>query len=228
MPFSDSTIISIAPPTFGPGTMTVSWTSSSPEGTWYQIYINLQLAWRGQTTTATVAVPAGPVNSCNIGTVLPGEQDTDFSSTFNGSNLFVKLEWQGGMFESPNLSGFYVYQSPTAGAAINYTTPVATIPAYSQGVVTDGYGQGGYGQGGYGSSANTYSWTSTALAGGLWNFAVAPFDTAGNVGTPQTCQVQIIAPPLEPAANPGGSRLTYSFNPSTEEATLTWLASPSA
>lgn len=229
MPFSQAAITSVAPPTFEQGLMTLSWVSTAPAGTWYQIYINLKLVWDGQITTdVTVAVPSGPVNSCDIGTVAAGEQLTDFSSTIAGSNLFATLTWLGGSFESPDLVGFYVYQGLVAGGAVSFVKPVATIQAYPQGIVADGYGYGGYGQGGYGQSAGAYKWTSAALASGMWNFAVSPFDSAGNIGTPRTCSVPISAPPLEPAANAAGARLTYIYNPTLREVTLDWLASPSA
>lgn len=228
MPFSQATIESVAPPTFSNNLMTVSWTTTSPAGTWWQVYVNLKLVWFGTETTTTVAVPSGPVSSCDIGAVAPGEQTTDFSSTINGQNLFAQLSWLGGSFESAELAGFYVYMSAAPGGAINYAKPVATIPAYPQGITTDGYGYGGYGAGGYGQSAGTYGWTSEALTTGTWYFAVVPFDSAGNLGSAQTCAVPIVAPPLEPAANANNVRLTYTFNPSLEEITLNWLASPSA
>lgn len=228
MPFSQTTILSVAPPSFKNNLMTVSWTSSSPPGTYYQIYINLALAWSGTELESTVAVPSSPVNSFDLGTVGPGEQTTNFSSSIAGSNLFAELTWLGGSFESVNLSGFYVYQSLIPGGPVSFAAPVATITAYPQGIKTDGYGYGGYGQGGYGAAAGSYSWTSQALTTGLWNFAVKPFDSAGNIGTAQTCSVPINAPPLPPALNPANTRLTYVFNSTTEEITLNWLASPSA
>jgi hypothetical protein len=228
MPFSQATIESVSPPSFENNLMTVEWTSSSPPGTWYQVYINLALVWDGQELSATVAVPSGAVNSCDVGTVLPGEQTTNFASSIGGLNLFVVLEWLGGSFESPNISGFNVYQSTIPGGAINFTTPVATITAYPQGIVTDGYGYGGYGQGGYGQAAGLYSWTSTALTTGLWSFGVKAFDSAGNLSTAQTCSVPIVAPPLEPSPFPDNTRLHYTFNGVLEEVTLIWNPSPSA
>ena len=157
-----------------------------------------------------------------------GEQTTDYSSTIAGTNAFAELEWLGGTYEDPEIAGFHVYMGAVAGGAVNFTTPVATITAYPQGIITDGFGYGGFGQGGFGEAASTFSWTSNALTSGNWNFAIRAFDIAGNLSTAQTVTVPINVPPLEPAPYADATRLHYTFNAGTEEATLTWNASPSA
>jgi hypothetical protein len=227
MSFSQATITQVLPPAIENGIATFTWTSSSPPGTWYQLYVDLHLAWSGQVLTTTVAVPTG-TSSFDIGTVAAGEQNTDFSSTFSGTNLFANLSWLGGSFESIDLVGFYVYMGTTVGSAVDFTKPVATITAYPQSIIADGFGNGGFGDGGFGAAAGLYEWTSAALGAGVWNFAVKAFDSAGNLSTAMTCSVPIFAPPIEPAPFPDNSRLRYVFNATTEEATLTWLASPSA
>jgi hypothetical protein len=98
MGFSQVTITSVNPPVYIGFQVSLSWTCSSPAppgygcggygeggfgvgtGLWFQVYINDQLAWWGQTTNARIAMPtAGPVR-VDIGTVLPGEEQTDFSA----------------------------------------------------------------------------------------------------------------------------------------------------
>ncbi|MHB8359794.1 MAG: hypothetical protein ACYDCP_09915 [Thermoplasmataceae archaeon] len=227
MGFSQATITSVSPPIFANGFATFSWASSAPAGTWFQVYVDLHLAWYGTTPRATVLVPAGQLQ-VDIGTVGPGEQTTDFSADIAGSNLFAELEWLGGTYESADLAGFHIYSGLVPGGAVNYGAPIATITAYPQGVITDGFGYGGFGQGGFGQAASTFAWTSSALPGGLWNFAVKSFDTAGNVSAPSTCSIAIEAPPLEPAAYSDGTRLHYTYSATTHEVTLNWNASPSA
>jgi hypothetical protein len=210
MSFSQSTIIAVNPPEIEDGIVTFTWTSSSPPGTWFQLYIDLQLAWSGQTTTTSVTLPDG-TSSFDIGTVLPGEQNTDFSASIAGINLFAELSWLGGTSESPNIAGWYVFAGTVAGGAVNFAAPVATIVAEA------------------GVASGSYGWTSAALGGGVWNFSVVPFDTAGNKGTGTAVSVTIFAPPIEPAPFISDNlRLHYTFNPTTEEATLLWNASPSA
>ena len=91
----------------------------------------------------------------------------------------VTLQWLGGTYEAADLAGFHIYGEPSPGSGIDFTTILATIPAYSAGIITDGFGYGGYGQGGYGAAAGSYSWTSAPLSSGTWHWAVKPFDTAG-------------------------------------------------
>lgn len=227
MPFSQATITSVAPPVFQNGFAILSWTSSSPAGTWYQIYVDGALVDWTQNTSATVAT-SDQVESVDIGTVGSGEQMTDFSASIAGFNRFAELSWLGGTFESENIAGFYVYMSSVAGGPISFTKPIATVTAYPQGILLDGFGYGGFGDGGFGASAAAYGWTSEPLTFGLWSFAVKPFDTAGNIGAGLTTTVQINVPPIEPARFPIGDRLHYTFSSGSETATLTWEASPSA
>ena len=132
------------------------------------------------------------------------------------------LSWLGGTFQDADIAGFHIYGEHTPGAGIDYTTILATVPAYVAGIITDGFGYGGFGQGGFGQSAGSYSWTSQPLSGGTWNWGVKPFDTAGNEGSAQTTAVTIAAPPLPPAPFPNVTRLQYTYNSSTNQVTLTW------
>jgi hypothetical protein len=135
------------------------------------------------------------------------------------------LSWQGGTFQAPDIVGFHVYGERSPGGGIDYSTILATIPAYTAGVITDGFGYGGFGQGSFGLSSGAYSWTSPPLSGGVWNWAVKPFDAAGNEGSAQTAAVTINAPPSAPAPFAGQTRLVYSYNPATKSVTLNWNAS---
>ena len=114
----------------------------------------------------------------------------------------VTLQWFGGTYEAADLVGFHVYGEPTPGGGIDFTTMLSTIPAYTAGIITDGFGYGGYGQGGYGAAAGSYSWTSAPFSTGTWNSAVKPFDTAGNEGSAQMTAVAIYAPPLPRRSSP--------------------------
>lgn len=223
MPFDQSTIIAVLPPVpHGPQWL-LAWTTTSPAGTWWQIYIDGAFAWSGQETQ--VMLPAPDLARVAIGAVLPGEANTDFSGSLPPGPLRrALLTWLGGLFEAADLASFNVYQAAGPGVAVTLSKPIATITAYPAGIIFDGYGYGGYGQGGYGSSAGSYSWESGVLADGDWQFAVVPVDAVGNLGAPSYITVTIAAPPSEPPPFADGSRLHYSLAP-TAVLTLTWNAS---
>jgi hypothetical protein len=212
MAFSQATILEVFPPQINGSQVFVSWSSSSPAGTWFQVYVNQQLAWSGQRCSTWVPIPAGPVR-IDIGAVDAGEQDTDFAASLPlAPSRRVQLTWQSGSYNGSDLAGFYVYGSDTPGGAVDYTTVLANITAYPLGISTAGFGLGGFGLGGFGQSASNYSWTSGPLDAGTWTFAIVPYDAAGNQGTAQTTTVTIASPPREPATFAGTStRLQYSL-----------------
>lgn len=227
MGFSQSTITAVNPPQYWGAQVYLSWTSSSPAGTWFQIYINQALSWWGQSTSARFPVPPDGVDRVDLGTVLPGEEQTDFSSSLpTAPGRRAELTWLGGTFEATDIAGFRVFGSDSAGGSIDYAAVLADITAYPSGIYTDGWGLGGWDYGGWSESASTYTWTSDSLTAGTWSYAVTPYDSAGNLGTASTTSIAIVAPPLAPAVSDDGLRLTYTFNNSLEEATLAWLASP--
>jgi len=207
----------------------ISWTSSSAEGTMFQVYLNRSLAWHGTARSASLPMPTSDDKAVwvDIGTVGSAEGFTDFSSSLpaipGGGNKAL-LTWVGGTYLDDDIAGFKVYQSSVAGGAVSYTTAVADVPAYIQGQITDGFGMGGWGLGGWGLGSASYSWLSGPLTGGVWTFGIKPYDTAGNLGTTQEVPVTISAPPNPPAANSAGQRLTYTV--SGGNLTLHWLASP--
>lgn len=222
MPFDQSTLLSVQVTPHGPQWI-IGWTSSSPPFTWWQIYIDGVLAWSGQQTQVMLVAP--DLARVAIGTVLPGEEHTDFSGSLPpGPKRRATLTWQGGRFEGQDLASFNVYQAAGPGVAVTLTTPLATITAFPGGILTDGYGYGGYGQGGYGSATGAYSWQSGVLANGAWQFAIAPVDLAGNVGAATNITVTIAAPPSEPPPFADRSRLHYTVAP-TAIVTLSWNAS---
>jgi hypothetical protein len=223
MPFDQSTLLSVLPPVPHGPQWVIAWTTSSPPGTWWQIYIDGALAWSGQATQ--VMLPAPDLARVAIGAVLAGEENTDFSGSLPPGPLRrATLTWQGGLFEGADLAAFNVYQAAGPGVAVTLSNPVATITAYPAAIVLDGYGYGGYGQGGYGSAAGSYSWESGQLASGSWQFAVVPVDQAGNLGTPSYASVTIAAPPSEPPPFADGARLHYTMAAGAV-LTLLWNAS---
>ena len=220
MGFCQATITAVNPPLYSGFQVYLSWTTSSPAGTWFQIYINQALAWWGQTTSARLVLGTiGPVR-VDIGTVLAGEEQTSYAGSLASAPArSAELAWLGGTFESPEIAGFQVWQTqdptlygyggfgdgPFGGIAL--TELLATITAYPSGIITDGFGFGGFGDGGFGQAPGTYTWTSDPLTNGVWWFAVIPYDSAGNLGTPAATSVTIAVPPLEPALFDDETRL---------------------
>jgi hypothetical protein len=219
-------ITSVNPPVQYGTELYLSWESNPPSGLVFQVYENGQLVWRGRSTYCTLPLPQSKVRF-DIGTVGSAEATVSFAEELPPAPLLqAKLTWLGGTFEAPDIAGFHVYGEESPGAGVDYTNILATIPAYTAGVITDGYGYGGFGQGGFGVSAGSYSWISDALSAGTWHFAVVPFDSSGNEGTGATTAVSITAPPLEPAPFSDRSRLQYVWSPTTGAITLAWNASP--
>jgi hypothetical protein len=236
MPFSQATVLSVSPPQLRGGQVYIAWSSSSPAGTWFHVYVNQRLAWSGQRRSAWIAIPSGPVR-VDIGAVGPGEQDTDFSASLPaGPARRVQLRWQAGQHKGADLAGFHIYGSDAPGGAVDRSVVLADITAYPLGIATGGFGLGGFGSGGFGQSASTYSWTSSPLAVGTWTFAIVPYDAAGNEGATRMTTATVTAPPRAPAAGTS-TRLRYALNGFGQtgygtggfglpSATLTWNPSP--
>jgi hypothetical protein len=225
--FSQSSITSVNPPVQYGTQLLLSWASSAPDGTLYQVYLNQQLVWSGVGLSCSIPLPTA-ISRIDIGTVGTGDTQVDFASELAPAPARqATLSWLGGTYEGVDIAGFHIYGEQTPGGGIDYTTILATVPAYIAGMITDGFGYGGFGQGGFGQSAGAYSWTSQPVSGGTWNWGVKPFDTAGNEGPAMTAAVTIAAPPLPPAPFSGTTRLQYTYGNSTKQATLNWNASPS-
>ncbi len=199
MPFSQSTMTEVLPPQVRGSQVYLSWTSSSSTGTWFQVYVNRRLAWSGQRRWTWIPIPSGPVR-IDIGTVDSGEEQTSFVALLPSAPARrVQLSWQSGTYKGTDLAGYRVYGEPSPGIGIDFTSPLSDLTAYPAGILTDGFGLGGFGDGGWGQAASTLSWISDPLAGGSWQFAVVPYDEAGNEGTARTVTVTIGSPPRAPA-----------------------------
>jgi hypothetical protein len=207
--------------------LVVTWASSSPDGTVFQVYLDGSLTWFGTARRVRLPWPSDDTR-IEVGTVAAGEGATDFSGSLPAApNDRVRLDWTGGSWQGADLAGFRIYQGMVPGGAVDYTKPVATVPATVAGVSYDGWGLFAWGSGRWGQASVPYSWTSGRLAGGVWTFAVVPFDQAGNEqGTHLTVSATVVAPPRPPAADGQGVRLSYTLDPATRQPTLTWLASP--
>lgn len=238
--FSTSTITQINPPQQRGNFAYVSWTSTSPTGTWFQIYINgVLFTWTTQTFAYLPIPPAGS-DRIVIGTVAAGEEQTSFASSLPAApDRRVAITWTGGTTEGLDLAGFHVYASPSPGTAVSYTTPVATVVAFPAGIpVGAEWDTDGWDTGAWDAAVGTYSWTSGALANGTWTFAIVPFDSAGNETRPgQVGTATVVSPPGPPTLFSDGLRLHYTIlgwdqTPfdtigwSLPEVDLTWNASP--
>jgi hypothetical protein len=217
----------------------VAWSSSVPSGTTFQVYVDRRLAWYGASRRCHVPLPAGRLGRniwVEVGTVDASEATLDFSSSLvapNGRSERVQLSWSGGTYLDPSgqddIQGFWIYQGPSAGAAVDPATSVDVVVAYPGGWINDGFGKSGFGDAGFGRAATLYTWESGPLTSGIWQFAVVPFDKAGNArGTGQTVSATVNAAPRPPAMDANRSRLTSAYvGPSNPQLTLNWLTSPS-
>jgi hypothetical protein len=230
MPFDQSPITEVKPPVWDGSALHLEWVSTAPANTVFQVYVARALAWHGTARWVAIPMPASRVR-IDIGAVGPGEATADLSSSLPAApGDRARLSWLGGSYLDPtgndDLAGFRVHGEPAPGAGIDWTSPLAEIRAYPGGILTDGFGLDGFGLGGFGRAASSYRWTSPALVSGLWSFAVVPFDSAGNSGSPMMTSVSIKAPPRPPAANADGTRLQSTYHPATRSVTLNWQPSP--
>ena len=238
MPFSQASVSDVQVIADGPE-LFISWSSTAAAGSCYQVYINKRLAWYGRSARCRVPRPASPSGWniwVDVGTVDPVEATIDFSASLpaaTGLSTRARLSWLGGTYLDPtghdDVRGFRIYGPGAPGGPVDYTTILSTIPAYPGGWISDGIGQGGFGQGGFGRAATAYQWESGPLTSGPWQFAVVPYDAAGNSHEPgQVATVTIVEAPPPPAAAADGTLLSYAYaGPTTGTATLTWLPSPS-
>ena len=226
--FSQAFIQSVSPPYQYGSEVLLSWTSNAPAGMVFQVYSDGALVWSGFGTRCSIPLPA-TVGRIDIGTVSAANKQVSFASSLPAApDRSAELSWLGGTYQAADIAGFHVYGADSPGGAVNYTALLATVPAYTAGIVTDGFGYGGFGEGGFGEAAGSYSWESDPLSGGSWQFGVKPFDTAGNEGTAATATVSISAPPLPPAPFSTNVRLEYAYDASDFEVTLNWNASGAA
>lgn len=234
MAFTQSTIVYQAPPEWTGSDMLLKWTATEP-GLTFQVYINGTLAKTTTDTRCHLPWPTGDIQ-IDLGSVDADEANVDYAHTtipfgMGGFGVLpfglvpmlapspsrrADLAWQGGTFLGTSgdgdVAGFRVYGEATPGGGINYTTPLADIPAYIGGIVTDGFGLAGFGVGGFGMASGSYSWISEPLTSGTWAFGVTSYDSAGNESSADTISIPIFAPPEPPAVYPGTMiRLLYSL-----------------
>lgn len=196
------------------GEVVLSWTSPAPAGTTFQVYWGGVLAWHGTARTATFPWPSGDV-LVQVGTVGPGQGAIPQGpSPPPGYDTHAAIGW-GYDEPSGDAASFHVYGSPSAGAPVDYSRPLATVPAYAGGVGAPVAGR-----------ASRYSKTFGPLKSGAWTFGVRSVDAAGNEGPTREVQVPIVAAPAPPAADPQGDRLQVHYDPTTRVATLAWRPSP--
>jgi hypothetical protein len=163
MAWSQASITNVFPPAVRGAWVFLSWSSSAPAGTWYQVYTNGALAWHGQATSCWTPVPAGPLH-IDIGTVAAGEGQVSFASSLASAPARrAELSWLGGTFEDPDIAGFRVFGESTPGGGINSAGALADIAAYPGGIDTSGFGLGGFGTPGFGAVGGTYQWVSGPL-----------------------------------------------------------------
>ena len=228
MPF-DQTAISDPVASRDDASLIVSWASTAPVGTVFQVYMAGRLAWSGTAKRAVIPYPGTDrAVAIDVGAVAAGEGATDFSATLPahpGGSTRAKLTWTGGAHLGVDVEAYRVYMGTVAGGAVNYAALVATIPAYTGNVITSTFGDGTFGGGSFGYPDASYSWISPSLAAGTWHFGVTATSAAGNEGAAQEITAAIAAPPGPPAADAAGRRLAATYDDSTFRVTLAWLAS---
>jgi hypothetical protein len=225
--FSQIYIAEVYPPVQTGTELLLSWRSTAPAGLWYQIYGEEQLVWFGTSTRAAIPLPLD-MTRIDIGTVSSANRAVSFAGSLPAyPSRRVNLSWIGGTYEGADLVGFHVYGEQIPGAGIDYVDPLASVQAYTAGIITDGFGYGGFGSGGFGAGSASYSWTSDPKSPGAWNWAVRPFDTAGNEGTAGVVEVIVAVPPNPPGPFAADrTRLHYTYAQPTKKITLNWNPSP--
>lgn len=212
--FEPSVVTRVYPPQPTTAGLRLRWEATSPAGTFFQVYQSGYLVWCDAATTCVIPTPSGNVRF-EIGAVLASEKDLDFSASIAPAPLDrATLSWTGGPALGSDLAGFHVYGASQPGGAVDYSRPLATIPAYAGGAPVDGI------------SESNYAWTSEPLLSGSWTFAVKSFDVNGNEGAERSGTVVVNAAPKPPARGDDGNRLRYSYDPETYQVELSWLASP--
>lgn len=194
----------------------------------YQIYIDGQLKWTGDTTAATVpGLPAGRDVLVHVGRVLPANRDVNYSYMFDHLGNRARLRWLGGRWIDDDLEGFNIYMSQGPGLPVSMLRPAAQVPAAVGGVWADGFGRGPFGRGPFGHGNVTYQWISPPLRPGAWQFAVASVDSQGNLSpASETVTIEIVGPPSAPPPRADGKRIWIeSYDPVTRIARVRWNAS---
>lgn len=208
--------------------LVVSWASSAPAGTVYQVYCGDRLAWSGTATRCVIPAPAERTRIA-IGAVDAAEEPADMTGDGGYPSVVadrVRLEWSGGTYLAEDIASFAIYAGNIPGGAVSYTTPVGRVPV-ANGTAVDGFGVGGFGEGGFGRSAGAYRWTSRPIGTGAWNFGIKARRANGAEATAATGSATLAVPPrpVEPFSD--GTRLRLNtYNSGTRVATVAFNASP--
>ena len=206
----------------------VSWVSTSPPGTLFQLYLNAKLAWHGTDRSVLLPYPSGRTR-IDVGTVAAGEGAVDFSASLPTTYPpdRVNLTWTGGGVRGGRPRGV-----PNLRTARGRRRGQLRLAAG---------GHTGHGGGRRPQRVRPRGLRPGRVRDGgaellldLRPAARRLLDVRGRAlrrrgepeRQPRARQRDGRRAPRPPAADSSGRRLTYSYNPSTRVPTLNWLASP--
>src|SRR5579883_3397079 len=128
MPFSQSSISDVFVRSSALD-LYISWVSSAPKGSIYQVYLDRRLAWYGKSQYCHIPLPrdsSGRNLWVQVGTVGVNEPSRDYSASLHsqgGSGERAQLTWQGGTYldasGSDDIRGYHLFRSPIAGAPVD-------------------------------------------------------------------------------------------------------------
>jgi hypothetical protein len=184
MAFSQATITEVRIlPVPRSAELVVTWSSTSPEGTTFQLYMERRLVWSGTDRRVTLPWPASRVR-IEVGTVGDGEAGQDFSASVPigpGTGPRVSLAWYGGRYlvSTRQLRGFHVY-GPGSGAETVTQVDLKDNAAFTITAGTGGINTlssiawgGAYYEANFGFPSLKGYWQSTGLAAGTYRVQVS-------------------------------------------------------
>ena len=77
MSFSQSGLTAVNQPVYSGGQVFISWLTTNPADTWWQVYVDQSLAWFGQRLWVYLPIPPATAR-VDIGWVPAGEEQTVF------------------------------------------------------------------------------------------------------------------------------------------------------
>ena len=226
MAFSQTTITNVSPRSISTGMVFLRWQSSSPAGTWFQVYLAEVLSWWGQSTSIWLPVPRRYGPRRHRDRRRRRGADRLFVVALLGAERRASIAWLGGTYEDDDIAGFHVYGPDAAGDPVDYSKVLATVPAYPAVDLHRRIRVRRFRLWRFRVRPSSYSWVTPLLGGGTWTFGVKPFDVAGNEGSAMTASVLDLRAPNEPAPFADRTRLHYTYSASTHEVTLNWNPSP--
>jgi hypothetical protein len=195
----------------------LSWESTEPAGTWFHVYVDARVAWRGTERRCIIPAPGGSRRqSVEVVAVGPADAGTSVASSLTLLGSRARLSWG----EVEGADHYEVFMGATAGATPSLASaPVATVRATT---AVAGWGVGGWGWGGWGVGVVERTWTSGPLPAGVWKFKVRAVSPRGDAGAATDFEVTISVPPQAPPPFADGARLKINYNPATRGGTLLW------